>query len=288
LRLEIDMGSLPGDVFVDRDMWEKIVLNLLSNAFKFTFTGKIGIAVQASPDGRRAEVIVQDTGTGIPAAELPHLFDRFRRVEGARGRSFEGSGIGLALVQELVRLHGGTINVTSDLGRGTSFAISLPFGAAHLPSDQIRTRSAPARTNLRAQAYLDEAIGWLEGNERADHVTASHPEDVDINVAADSSRKSRILLADDNADMREYVCRLLGGQYEVEVVADGELAFEAALRKRPDLILSDIMMPRLDGFGLLEALRKKVELWSKPISSCPASDRSEPGYWRRNRAPWKS
>jgi signal transduction histidine kinase/CheY-like chemotaxis protein len=266
LRLGIEIRPLPADVYVDRDMWEKIVLNLLSNAFKFTFTGEIGAAVRPSPDGRHAEIIVQDTGTGIPAAELPHLFDRFRRVEGARGRSFEGSGIGLALVQELVKRHGGTINVTSDLGRGTSFTISLPFGTAHLPTDQIKTGSAQARTNLRAQAYLDEAIGWLEGNEMAaDHVAASSPEDVCLNVAVDPSRKSRIVLADDNADMRDYVCRLLGGQYEVEAVADGELALEAVLRKRPDLILSDIMMPRLDGFGLLEALRKKTELRDIPM-----------------------
>jgi signal transduction histidine kinase/CheY-like chemotaxis protein len=265
LRLEIEMRPLPSDVYVDRDMWEKIVLNLLSNAFKFTFAGEIGIAVRPSPDGRQAEILVRDTGTGIPAAELPHLFDRFRRVEGARGRSFEGSGIGLALVQELVRLHGGAINATSDPGRGTRFTILLPFGTAHLPTDQIRTGSAQARTNLRAQAYLDEAIGWLEGNETADHVAASSPEDVGLNGAIDLSRKSRIVLADDNADMRDYVRRLLSGQYEVEAVADGELALEAVLRKRPDLILSDIMMPRLDGFGLLEALRKQAELHDIPM-----------------------
>jgi signal transduction histidine kinase/DNA-binding response OmpR family regulator len=265
LRLEIEMRPLPADVYVDRDMWEKIVLNLLSNAFKFTFTGEIGVAVRPSPDGWHAEIIVRDTGTGIPAAELPHLFDRFRRIEGARGRSFEGSGIGLALVQELVKLHAGTINVTSDLERGTSFTISLPFGTAHLPTDQIKTGSAQARTNLRAQAYLDEAIGWLVGNETADHVAASSPEDVGLNVAVDPLRKSRIVLADDNADMRDYVSRLLSGQYEVEAVANGELALEAVLRKRPDLILSDIMMPVLDGFRLLEALRKKTEMRDIPM-----------------------
>jgi signal transduction histidine kinase/DNA-binding response OmpR family regulator len=266
LRLEIETGPLPADVFVDRDMWEKIVLNLLSNAFKFTFTGEIGVAVRTSPDGRHAEIIVRDTGTGIPATELPHLFDRFRRVDGARGRSFEGSGIGLALVQELVKLHGGgAINVVSDPGRGTSFTISLPFGCAHLPADQIKTGAAQARTNLRAQAYLDEAIGWLGGSETADHVAPPSPEDVGLNVAVDSSRKSRIVLADDNADMRDYVCRLLSGQYEVEAVADGRLALDAALRKRPDLILSDIMMPGLDGVGLLQALRKNDGLQDIPV-----------------------
>jgi CheY-like chemotaxis protein len=164
-------------------------------------------------------------------------------------------------VQELVKLDGGTINVTSNLGRGTSFAISLPFGTAHLPTDQVKIGSAQARTNLRAQAYLDEAIGWPDGNETADHVAASSPEDVCMNVAVDPSRKSRIVLA-------EPICAtmsgLLSGQYEVEAVADGELALEAALRKRPDPVLSDVMMPGLDGFGLLQALRNKAEFARHP------------------------
>ncbi|GKT34952.1 branched-chain amino acid transport system permease, partial [Aduncisulcus paluster] len=126
LRLAIRTQPLPEPVYVDRDMWEKIVLNLLSNAFKFTFEGEIAVVVKASPDG--AEVTVSDTGTGIPAAALSHVFERFHRVESARGRSFEGSGIGLALVRELVKQHGGQIRVESEIDRGTSFTITLPFG----------------------------------------------------------------------------------------------------------------------------------------------------------------
>ena len=108
---------------------------------------------------------IRDTGTGIPAAELPHLFERFRRVEGARGRSFEGSGIGLALVQELVKLHGGQIRVQSEAGRGSAFIVTIPFGSSHLPADRLNAETPQARTNVRAQAYLDEALGWLEGGE---------------------------------------------------------------------------------------------------------------------------
>jgi signal transduction histidine kinase/DNA-binding response OmpR family regulator len=265
LKLIIDCPPLPEQSFVDRDMWEKIVLNLLSNAFKFTFEGQISVTARSSPDGRHADVIVSDTGTGIPASEIPHLFERFHRVEGARGRSFEGSGIGLALVQELVKLHGGSINVTSEIGRGTSVAISLPFETPRALVDGLNGGAAPARTNLRAQAYVDEAIGWLEGSETADHVAASSAEDIGLNVTAAADRKSRIVLADDNADMREYVRRLLNEQYEVEAVADGELALQAALRKRPDLVLTDVMMPRLDGLGLLEAIRRHAELRDIPV-----------------------
>ena len=265
LQLDIETETMPADTFVDRDLWEKIVLNLLSNAFKFTLVGKIAVIVRPSESGDRAELIVRDTGTGIAPDELPHLFERFHRVEGARGRSFEGSGIGLALVQELVKLHGGRIAVTSEVGKGTSFTISLPFGKGHLPADQVNAAAAQARTNLRGQTYVAEAIGWLEGIEASDHAAASSVDDVGLRVGSTPARKNRILLADDNADMRDYVRRLLSEQYEVEVVADGKLALEAAWRLRPDLILSDVMMPGLDGFGLLQALRNDAELRDIPV-----------------------
>ncbi len=173
LRLVIDAPPLPQPVFVDRDMWEKIILNLLSNAFKFTFEGDINVAVRSAPDGNHAEVAIRDTGTGIPPAELPHLFERFRRVDGARGRSYEGSGIGLALVQELVKLQGGDIRVESELDRGSLFAVTIPFGNAHLPAERVNGEPTSVSTNVRVQAYVDEAIGWLEGNEPADTQLAS-------------------------------------------------------------------------------------------------------------------
>jgi signal transduction histidine kinase/DNA-binding response OmpR family regulator len=266
LQLAIEMHPLPQPVYVDVDMWEKIVLNLLSNAFKFTFVGEIGVAVKPASDGTHVDILVHDTGTGISPVELPHLFERFRRVEGAQGRSFEGSGIGLALVQELVKLHSGTIAVESELGRGTTFTISVPFGTAHLSSEYLNSDATKARTNLRAQAYVDEAMAWLEGSECGDHPAASSTEDDGLPVAKSSAaRRSRVLLADDNADMREYIRRLLSDQYEVETVADGEQALDAATRNRPDLVLSDIMMPKLDGFGFLAALRKSRELRDVPV-----------------------
>jgi signal transduction histidine kinase len=265
LQLAITTRPLPQDVYVDRDMWEKIILNLLSNAFKFTFEGEIGVVVRPAVGGAHAEVLMHDTGTGIPAEELPHLFERFKRVEGARGRSFEGSGIGLALVQELVKLHGGSIAVASEVGRGTTFSIALPLGTAHLPSDRLKAASAQPSTSPRANVYLEEAMGWLEGHEPADRPDASAPEDIGLRVASTGARKGRILLADDNADMRQYIRRLLSDHYDVEAVGDGEDALQAALRQRPDLVLSDIMMPRLDGFGLLKALRQHGELSDIPV-----------------------
>ena len=136
LRLAVECKKFTQPVYVDREMWEKVLLNLLSNAFKFTFKGEITVSVDQDTDGNAARVRVADTGIGVSAEHLPRLFERFHRVEGAQGRSFEGTGIGLALVQELVKLHGGSIAADSEPGLGTVFTIRLPFGAAHLPPDQ--------------------------------------------------------------------------------------------------------------------------------------------------------
>ncbi|MBB1094046.1 response regulator [Rhodopseudomonas palustris] len=269
LRLIIDTPPLPQPVYVDREMWEKIVLNLLSNAFKFTFAGEIAVTVRAGPDGRSAEIVVSDTGTGIPPTEIPHLFERFRRVEGARGRSIEGSGIGLALVQELVKLHSGSLSVESELGRGSAFRVTLPFGAAHLPAERPLHSALQISTNVRAQAYLDEAMGWLQGEGEAeidaDRPHASTAEDLGFGASRGGVARPRVLLADDNPDMRDYVARLLGESYEVDAVGDGVAALEAAWKQRPDLVISDIMMPRLDGLSLLKALRNDSTLADVPV-----------------------
>jgi PAS domain S-box-containing protein len=256
LRLNVSCPPLPQAVFVDRDMWEKIVLNLLSNAFKFTFEGEIAVKVRAAPDGKSAEISVRDTGTGIPATELPRLFERFHRIDGARGRSIEGSGIGLALVQELVRLHGGTIDVESEVAKGSTFRIRLPFGTDHLSKDMIRSGKESPIQAARTQAYVQEAISWLGADtDTPDVLPASGPQDLASADAAQGERQT-VLLADDNADMRQYVEKLLSASgYGVLAATDGEAALSIARSSHPDLVLSDVMMPKLDGFGLLTGLR---------------------------------
>ncbi|MFL6215489.1 MAG: ATP-binding protein [Blastocatellia bacterium] len=159
MRLVMDCAALAEPVYVDREMWEKIVLNLLSNAFKYTFEGEIEVRLRAR-DGQ-AELAVRDTGIGIPAEAIPHLFERFHRVEGARGRTYEGTGIGLALVQELVKLHGGSVRVESVYGEGSAFIITVPFGSAHLPADHIQADGSLSSTALRVNAYVEEAARWL-------------------------------------------------------------------------------------------------------------------------------
>jgi PAS domain S-box-containing protein len=261
LALRVACPPLADPVYVDPEMWETIVLNLLSNAFKFTLAGEIAVRLRAVSG--MAELEVEDTGSGIPAAEVPRLFDRFHRVAGAAGRSFEGSGIGLALVAELVRLHGGTVTVESQLGRGSLFRVRIPLGTAHLPQAQIG--AAPARMAGGAQAFVEEAMRWLP-----DGGTTARPEiirDAGLNSAPSAGpRSGRVLLADDNADLRDYVGRLLNARgYEVEAVQDGQAALEAARAHRPDLVLTDVMMPVMDGFSLLAAIRADAALADLPV-----------------------
>jgi PAS domain S-box-containing protein len=251
LALHVRCQPLPEPAYVDPDMWEKIVLNLLSNAFKFTFVGRVEVTLAAA--GREAVLTVSDTGTGIPAHEVPRLFERFHRVEGAEGRSHEGSGIGLAMVHELVQLHGGSVGAVSTLGKGSTFTVTLPLGRAHLPADQVVEAPPPAGA-AAAASFVDEVRLWLP-EAPAGPATA----------AGTAAERPRIVLADDNADMRDYVARLLEGSYRVEAVDNGHAALEAVRRERCDLVLSDVMMPQMDGFDLLRALRADPALRDIPM-----------------------
>src|SRR4051812_29517852 len=250
LHFRVDCRPLADTVFVDRDMWEKVVLNLLSNAVKFTFEG--GITVTLREDGGAAVLTVSDPAPGGPADELPRLFERFPRIERARARSGEGSGIGLAMVRELIGLHGGTITAESVQDVGTTFTVRLPLGSAHLPPEQVAPTAAATGVSATAAPFVAEALRWLPD---ADEPSPALP--VGDTTAADPAAvvRGRVLVADDNADMRDYLRRLLSTRYHVEVVPDGQAALEVALADPPDLVVSDVMMPRLDGMGLLAALR---------------------------------
>jgi signal transduction histidine kinase len=260
LRLTIDCPALPEPVYVDAAQWEKVVMNLVSNAFKFTFEGDVSVSMKVA--GERVELVVKDSGTGIPEQELPKIFERFHRVEGARGRSFEGTGIGLSLVHELVRMHGGTVQATSELGRGTRFVVSVPRGRQHLPPDRI-VSAATSVTGDHTRAVVLEAAQWLRSGVQISGTaspllsgrTSSHP-------AADAGR---LLVADDNADMRDFLKRLLSPYWVTEVVSNGKAALEVALRSPPDLVLSDVMMPEMTGVELLNALRADDRTRTVPV-----------------------
>jgi PAS domain S-box-containing protein len=272
LRLLVRREPLSAPVYVDRDMWEKIVLNLLSNAFKFTFEGEIEVSLR-EVDGC-AELSVRDTGVGIPESEVPKLFERFHRIEGQRSRTHEGTGIGLALVLELVKLHAGTVRVESAPNRGTTFTVRIPLGSAHLPITKIRARPNLPSTSIGADAFVQEALRWLPDSPEAERPTVK---DIDqANEILGVPAGSRVLLADDNADMREYIRRLLGDNCEVRAVADGLLALNEIRNRRPNLVLADVMMPGLDGFELLRQIRAESSMRDIPVIllSARADERS--------------
>ncbi len=269
LELIVECRPLREPVYVDRELWETIVLNLISNAFKFTLEGSIRITITES-DGS-AVLRVQDTGVGIPESELPRLFNRFHRVEGSKGRTHEGTGIGLAMVQELAKAHGGSVSAASEAGKGSSFIVRIPLGRSHLPADRIVAPNSAAGPARRSEAYVQEALRWLPQDASSESALPSAQEHDSLAEAAfdltpdPGSRKYRVVLAEDNADMRDYVLRLLSPHVEISAVPDGKQALDSIRRNRPDLVLSDVMMPVLDGFALLRALRDDPETSTVPV-----------------------
>jgi len=261
LKFVVQCQRLDEPVYVDRELWEKIVFNLLSNAFKFTFEGQIQVSLSKGSSG--AQLQVRDTGTGIPDEDLPHLFERFYRVKSAHGRTFEGSGIGLALVQELAKLHGGSVSVESRLGQGSAFTVTLPFGKDHLPADRLSAARSQTSTALKAQTYVEEALHWLP---EVEETLSGRPQSAVSEFQRERDAEHPcILLADDNADMREYLRNLLSTFCEVRTTPNGNAALHSAREYPPDLILSDVMMPELDGFELLKQLREDERTADIPV-----------------------
>ncbi|TWJ22298.1 ATP-binding protein [Micromonospora endolithica] len=254
LRLEVDCPPLSRPVAVDPVNWERIVTNLLSNALKYTFVGRIRVTVEA--DDEEVRLVVADTGIGIAAEDLPRLFQRFHRLPGTRARSYEGTGIGLALVRELARLEGGDVRVVSRVGVGSTFTVALPWAVAGRdapPGPDTPTRGEATR------AAVQEAAGWL-----TEPVSTTVP--APASGPMDATHGARILVADDNADMRAYLARLLADQgWRVQTVGDGRSALDTVRRDPPDLLLTDVMMPGVDGFELVRRLRAAPSTAALPV-----------------------
>lgn len=268
LQLVVECPPLPVPTFVDRDMWEKIVLNLLSNSFKHTFEGEIRVKITSEKG--KVTLTVSDTGVGIPSHELPHLFERFHRVPDTLSRTYEGSGIGLALVNELVKLHGGTITVESQIDQGTTFTVIIPTGKEHLPADRIDAATTLTSTALGANTFVQEMMGWMPQENEQLNIDSGSSEKISHELFRKQSllkenQKPRILVAEDNRDMLDYIHRLLDPYCDVETVLNGKAALNAASANPPDLILSDVMMPEMDGFQLLSTLRSDSTLQSIPV-----------------------
>jgi PAS domain S-box-containing protein len=260
MELIVKAEKIDEPVFVDVDMWEKIILNLLSNAFKYSEDGSIEVLISKGSSG--VEVSIKDTGIGIPERDIEKIFERFHRVQSVRGRSQEGTGIGLAMVKELVKLHGGSISVKSEIGVGSVFTLHIPFATDLMRNgNSLPATSSPVHLS-QAVTYVEEALQWIPDGSNS---KGSRQDLAFLEKNKFAHKRQTILLADDNADMRKYVQRLLTMDYNVIVVGDGEEAFEKAVQHTPDLILSDIMMPRLDGFGLLRKLKSNLSTRNIPL-----------------------
>ncbi|MFF1694499.1 SpoIIE family protein phosphatase [Streptomyces sp. NPDC058257] len=243
---------------VDVGMWETVVLNLLSNAVKFTFAGTITVRV-AEVEDKAVSLSVSDTGTGIDGADIGKLFDRFYRAGNSLGRSVEGSGIGLSLVRGLVELHEGTVELTSELGVGTTVTVRLP----PVTEDDRMVRGVTALPAPRSDSdnpFVAEASQWLGHDEDT-------PESLDgrTGPGTDVPTRGLVLIADDNADMRAHLRRILSARWDTVAFGDGAAALRGAREHRPDVIVTDVMMPALDGFAFVTAVRADPQLASIPV-----------------------
>jgi signal transduction histidine kinase/CheY-like chemotaxis protein/ligand-binding sensor domain-containing protein len=245
--LDLDRPARPVEVWADPDALDKVLSNLLSNAFKFTPGGgavRLAVAVEAGGgDGAapgEAVVTVADTGPGVAPEHLPHLFDRFYQADGATVHRRPGTGIGLALAHELAALHGGTLAVESEAGVGSTFTLRLPLGRDHLAPDQIAPEGAAPP---EAETWSDHVDDDVE----ADAPPVSDPDD--------GEDRTTVLVVDDHAGIRAYLRRHLEGDYRVVEAADGAEALALARERLPDLVVSDVMMPVMDGVALCRALK---------------------------------
>lgn len=255
LRLVTDLQPCPS-LYLDMEKFDKVLYNLLSNAIKFTPSGGT-ITVRLIPGEESCCIQVADTGLGIRADQLPHLFERFRQADGSSNRSYEGSGLGLALVQALVKLHGGAIEVASEYGHGSQFTIRLPLGKRHLPPAQVVENWANLERQRAAVELSDIELLF------SDPVAA-----VPVGAADEPSLSAlpQILLVDDNPDLRNYVSHILQRQgYQIRTAHNGAVGYELAQTYRPDLILTDWMMPELTGLELIQQIRANPNLSSIPI-----------------------
>ncbi|TRM62099.1 hypothetical protein BD626DRAFT_548830 [Schizophyllum amplum] len=269
--VECDLSPDQPLCYIDPEFWEKIVFNLIGNAFKYTMSGTITIRV--SFDATQATFSVQDTGIGIPAADMEKIFNRFHRVQ-CVSRSFEGTGIGLSLTKELVHLHGGELTVESHDDshddHGSTFAVSLPLGKDHLPPGSVHLEEEFAVGRRRyGQGIVNDAIMWSRTTDAGDHTPASDAGSLASDASGTGSGGSKldpatmffkktdiVLIADDNSEMRHYMKTILAPYCTVVEASNGKEALELAIQKKPHVVLSDVMMPVMDGFALLGALQE--------------------------------
>ena len=245
-------------LYLDIERFDKVIYNLLSNAVKFTPEGGT-ITLTVAPAGAHCLLQVKDTGIGIRTEQIPYLFERFHQAEGSASRSYEGSGLGLALVKELVELHGGQISVESVYGEGTTFSVWLHFGSTHLPPERVLEIPAEFHSSKAAVELADVEADLSEDEAENNNFEALQP--VNSETVAGT-----VLVVDDNPDLRFYVSGILRDSgFAVFLARNGEEGFAVAKSRRPNLILTDLMMPLVSGLDLIKMIREDEELQGTPV-----------------------
>ena len=252
-------------VYIDRDKFEKIVINILANAFKFTPEGG-RVEMSVGQDLRHVSIRISDTGIGIPAEKIPKIFDRFYQVDGSHTREQEGTGIGLSLTRELVELHKGAITVESEEGRGSAFTVRLPLGKAHLLPEEICELEKEQKEEQK-----ETGLGLAAFAKATDETATGEVPKVFFKEAG----KPVLLIVEDNADVRQYIRHDLTGEYNILEGVDGVDGWHQSLSQMPDIIISDIMMPKMDGFALCEKLKNDERTSHIPIILLTAKATSE-------------
>ncbi len=257
LNVNVQTNLKAGDIYVDPDNLDKVIFNLLSNAFKFTAKGEVTLSANVEND--KLIIDVSDSGMGIKEDQLHLIFDRFRQATGSVSKDYAGTGIGLSLVQEIVKLHGGEIKVNSEYGKGTTFSVSLRLGKSHLTENQINPNIFSEDDSVKQQAEtVNEGLSDTAGIEE-------HKKWNEKYLLGFDPKKKIILYVDDNYDLRNYLINLLSDSYNLLLAWDGVAALEILEIHTPDLILSDLMMPKLDGAGLIKNIRLNPDLQEIPF-----------------------
>jgi signal transduction histidine kinase len=255
LELVVSCDPIEDPVYLCRSMYEKIVLNLLSNAFKFTFEGKIKVSLRMRK--RRVELRVIDTGVGIAEADIRRIFQRFATIQNTRSRTSEGTGIGLALVKEMVKMHGGRIIAKSKQDSGSEFIVRLPKGKAHLPAEKVQD-SAEVLITSSVPYYLEELKSWAK--------TGADPDDKSQAAMNAAGLKPTVLVVDDNSDMRMYMRSVLDSRCTVLLAENGVKALQILDQgTMPEAIIADLMMPEMNGYELLATLKARKEWKNIPV-----------------------
>ena len=236
-------------VYLDQDKYEKILFNLISNAFKYTGSGgTITVQVGRSSIQNSIQVSVSDTGSGVDSKKLPNIFDRFYQADDNNTKYQEGTGIGLALAKELVELHHGTITVESEPDKGTTFTLTLPIGKDHFnPEDFISVDEQEEKEG--------DSIIMVEQEGYPDIISETQGSDEDDDILIQEDAKPLLLIVEDNQDMRYYIRSNISGDFRLTEAEDGEHGYAKAIEKVPDLIISDVMMPKMDGIELCRKLK---------------------------------